>query len=321
MNIILSIISVFLICWVIGLTLYLIWVYKSYSDYKKTFLKEKGQMTQTLKDLKQEILDNNSIILELKTTKQALQNDIQNKNQLLDVLSEQKKESIDKELDLYKQLAETASQQYFSTLEQNYQKMEKQYDKRIEDIYKEYQEAENSLSSIRNSLIAGMKANLEEQAKQENIDFYKIKLTSMEIEDINQLNNLKSIFHQPTALSKIIWSVYCQKKVNDLCNRVCGNNTLCGIYKITNLKTSQVYIGQSVDIANRFKQHCKCGCGIDAPQSNKLYQSMSEHGLWNFTFEIVEECSRECLNEKERFWINFYQSDFYGLNSNKGISK
>ena len=85
-----------------------------------------------------------------------------------------------------------------------------------------------------------------------------------------------------------------------------GTNTKCGIYKITNLISNQAYIGQSVDIASRFKQHIKCGLGIDAPASNKLYKSMIEDGVWNFSFELLEECSKDKLNERESFWIDLY---------------
>ena len=78
------------------------------------------------------------------------------------------------------------------------------------------------------------------------------------------------------------------------------------------------YIGQSVNIQDRFKQHVKCGLGIDASATNKLYKAMQQDGVWNFSFELMEECSRTELNEKEKFWIQMYQSDIYGYNSTSG---
>lgn len=73
-----------------------------------------------------------------------------------------------------------------------------------------------------------------------------------------------------------------------MCNRVLGtSNVVCGIYKITNLATEQMYIGQSVNISERFKSHIKCGLGIDAPATNKLYNNMQRYGVWNFTFEVL----------------------------------
>ena len=77
------------------------------------------------------------------------------------------------------------------------------------------------------------------------------------------------------------------KPTSDLCNRVLGSTTICGIYKITNKQTGDIYIGQSVNIADRWKQHIKCGLGIDASATNKLYNNMQKYGVWNFTFEIL----------------------------------
>lgn len=52
-----------------------------------------------------------------------------------------------------------------------------------------------------------------------------------------------------------------------------------GIYKITNLLTGDCYIGQAIDINKRWKEHCKCGLGIDTPLGNKLYKAMMDYGL------------------------------------------
>ena len=117
------------------------------------------------------------------------------------------------------------------------------------------------------------------------------------------LENLKSSFHKPVVLSKLIWTQYFQKQMTELCDRVLGKKIICGIYKITNLLTEQCYIGQSVNISDRWKQHCKCGLGIEASATNVLYNSMQKDGVWNFSFELLEECPKGLLNEKEKFWI------------------
>jgi len=48
---------------------------------------------------------------------------------------------------------------------------------------------------------------------------------------------------------------------------------------------------------------------------------MQKEGVWNFSFELLEECPKELLNEKEKFWIEMYQSNKLGLNTMKGIAK
>lgn len=186
---------------------------------------------------------------------------------------------------------------------------------------KQKQQINQQLEKIRNSLSAGIQARLREQQKKEKINFYKIFINDADAADIKLLETLKSSFHKPVVLSKLIWSQYYQKQITQLCDRVVGKKTVCGIYKITDLLTQQCYIGQSVNISDRFKQHCKCGLGIDAPASNKLYNTMQRDKLQNFTFEILEQCSREQLNQKEAFWISMYKSNIYGLNTNKGVIK
>ena len=108
--------------------------------------------------------------------------------------------------------------------------------------------------------------------------------------------------------------------MNQVCANVLGGATVekCGIYKITNQETDLCYIGQSKDIATRWKNHAKAGLGIDTPAGNKLYKAMQQYGLENFSFELLEECAATDLNEKEKFYINLYQADNYGYNSTNG---
>jgi len=141
---------------------------------------------------------------------------------------------------------------------------------------------------MRASLSAGVQARLREQEKKDKLDFYKLSISDADLSDVKMLENLKSSFHKPVVLSKLIWTQYFQKQMTELCNRVLGKKVICGIYKITNLNTEQYYIGQSVNIADRWKQHCKCGLGIEASATNKLYNTMQKDGVWNFTFELLE---------------------------------
>jgi hypothetical protein len=71
-------------------------------------------------------------------------------------------------------------------------------------------------------------------------------------------------------------------------------------------------------VADRWKQHIKCGLGIDTPAQNKLYKAMLKDGVTNFTFELLEQCDRQLLNDKERFYINLYQAYEFGYNSTSG---
>ena len=86
---------------------------------------------------------------------------------------------------------------------------------------------------------------------------------------------------------------------------------ICGIYKITNKETQQVYIGQSTDIAQRWKDHLK---SLD---NTKIHQEL-RNNILSFTFEIIELCQKEFLNEKEKYWVNYYDSLENGYNMTLG---
>ena len=76
---------------------------------------------------------------------------------------------------------------------------------------------------------------------------------------------------------------------------------MIGIYKITSPK-GKVYIGQSVNIPKRFIDYKK---SLKKAQI-RLYNSIKKHGYENHIFEVVEECNTEVLNERERYWQDFY---------------
>lgn len=84
---------------------------------------------------------------------------------------------------------------------------------------------------------------------------------------------------------------------------------MIGIYKITS-PSGRVYIGQSVNIAYRFNYykggHCK--------SQKKLYRSFIKYGVENHSFEIICECDKSELNDKERYYQILYKCVTHGLN-------
>ena len=86
---------------------------------------------------------------------------------------------------------------------------------------------------------------------------------------------------------------------------------ITGIYKITNLINNHCYIGQSRNIEKRWNSHKSALNSSDAKLKNyPLYKAFSKYGLENFSFEVVEECPIEMLNDKERYWIIYYQPEY-----------
>ena len=67
-----------------------------------------------------------------------------------------------------------------------------------------------------------------------------------------------------------------------------------------------------MSLADRWKQHIKRGVGAETPTRNKLYPAMYELGPENFTFEVLEECEKTKLDEREDYWQEFYQAKEFG---------
>lgn len=283
--------------------------------------KIKIQRIEQNNKIKQQINQKEKELSTLKKQAETCQLFINNSKKNLDIIHEecnrinQEKQQKQKELNNY---YESLKQEIDKTYKQYQITKEEEFNKNIEQLEKSRQLVEDQLTQIQAVYEAATAARLREQEQQDKKLFYQLQISKNQISDIQKLEEWKDQLYDSTIVSKIIWSSYVIKPASDLCNRVLGSSVVCGIYKITNLITKEVYIGQSVNISDRFKQHIKCGLGIDASATNKLYNNMQEYGVWNFTFELLQKCSRDKLNEKERFWINMYQSNKVGMNITKG---
>ena len=88
----------------------------------------------------------------------------------------------------------------------------------------------------------------------------------------------------------LYWQILCSPQENS------------GIYKITNLINNKVYIGQSIQLKVRWQQH------LTSKKKYILYKAFKKYGIENFSFEIIEYCPPEKLNEREKYWISYYHS-------------
>lgn len=94
---------------------------------------------------------------------------------------------------------------------------------------------------------------------------------------------------------------------------------MTGIYKITNLINGKCYVGQSVDIQKRWKREKEDASNINSHSYEyPLMRAFRKYGFDNFIFEVIEECKIEELNEKEVYWIDYYDTFFHGYNQTLG---
>ena len=82
---------------------------------------------------------------------------------------------------------------------------------------------------------------------------------------------------------------------------------MIGIYKIENLINHKVYIGQSKNIERRWTEH-RTRVNYARNDNLPLYRAFRKYGIENFSFEVIEQCNVEKLNEKEKKYIQLYNS-------------
>ena len=188
--------------------------------------------------------------------------------------------------------------------------------KQIEQEKKLIQEALDELKVRKEKTIKVMK----EQEKEENeLDFHRIIFSEDELADIELLKQVEKRLHNKDILRKLIYKTYIEKPMNEMFARL--NITASpGIYKIEHIKSKKVYIGQSVNVKNRLRDHLKSAVGISTIANQAIHEAMAEEGIENFTFYLIDECSREKLNEREKYWIDFYKSNEWGYNRTRGGS-
>ena len=254
----------------------------------------------------------NNLKKEFDNVKKATDSAIDSFNKLTESMKEAQERELkicyENGLDEVKQKLQKADELLLLNHNQNKLK----YDKEIQEIQKELE----SFKAARQSII-------EEQKRQEemetNRNFYMLQIGEFDKEDIKQLRTIEPRLHNKEVLNKLIFESYYRKPMTDMFGRLVGSKKPCGIYKITNIKNKKSYIGKSVEIVpKRWTEHIKTSLNIGSISRTKIHDAMKEYGIENFTFEILEECPKDKLSEREKYWIDFYETNTYGYNIKSG---
>ena len=92
------------------------------------------------------------------------------------------------------------------------------------------------------------------------------------------------------------------------------------IYKITNLINNKIYIGQTVNSINfRWRDHKNTAFNKNSPEYTwPIHAAIRKYGIENFNIEEIEFCNNKILNDREIYWINYYNSYDQGYNATLG---
>lgn len=285
-------------------------------EESQRLLQAQNQLNEKISNLNN---DYNSLIKEidfLKDKKKILDDNYQQASLNAEMYCQKASELASEKL---AQSAEQMAQKY-QQAEDNYQQ---EYLKAIEESTKEYtnliiqkQEELNKISQeladAKTKQDAIVEANKRAEEVKQKEQFYKLNLSEIDIEEIKKIRSIIPYLRSAEPINKVIWKVYYEKPYSDLIGRVIGQKIRTGIYKITNIESQKCYIGQAVNIADRWKQHIKRGVGAEAPTRNKLYPAMYELGPEQFTFEVLEDCDKSLLDSREDYWQEFYQAKEFG---------
>lgn len=285
-------------------------------EESQRLLQAQNQLNEKISNLNN---DYNSLIKEidfLKDKKKILDDNYQQASLNAEMYCQKANELASEKL---AQSAEQMAQKY-QQAEDNYQQ---EYLKAIEESTKEYTnliiQKQEELNKISQELVeakakqdAIVEANKRAEEVKQKEQFYKLNLSEIDIEEIKKIRSIIPYLRSAEPINKVIWKVYYEKPYSDLIGRVIGQKIRTGIYKITNIESQKCYIGQAVNIADRWKQHIKRGVGAEAPTRNKLYPAMYELGPEQFTFEVLEDCDKSLLDSREDYWQEFYQAKEFG---------
>lgn len=240
---------------------------------------------------------------------------IEEKKQTIEILNREKmsliKEVMDRKYEANQAKRSLASYHTdLNLLKTSYAIEEAEYESLCEENEKMEREVNLKYTEL-NTLVANIQSIITEQKRKALEDtFYTLHISEDIQNRIIEITNFAARFPEiQNAVASVIYNHFFAAEVASLCNRVLGQGKrVTGIYKITNIKNGMVYVGRSVDIRNRWTQHIKRAVGTEKETQNLLYPAMREFKVWNFSFEVLEECDKDSLNEREKFYQDVYKA-------------
>jgi len=266
---------------------------------------EENQLKEKISSLDKEISMKEGVN---KTMVQMVEDDLET------LMTEKKKEKIERvqrEVDEWSKSAQEAANLSFRLKKQNIAIKLQESQQELSEIQQAIQDFQEKRDTINKEILRA-------RAIEEQTDFYTIHLDEDSKHDLQILSSISEKLTKSENLNKLIYDNYISKPVKELTKRVLEGKNPTGIYKITNLKTKEIYIGKSTNVADRWKNHVKAACGLSGVADSQFQRALKKYGIENFTWELLEETTKEKLTEREKYYINFYDTTHYGYNQRLG---
>ena len=244
----------------------------------------------------------------VESQEKALKSSKTYKEECMKVAEEELKTEIDKLQKDYENAEKDYQKEYLQALED----ATSEYSLKVVEKQDELNDLQWQIDNEQSKVTAFIEAAKRQYEIEHTKDFYRLCLSKTDIDEVCELRKIIPHLRNAEPLNKVIWKMYYEKPYTDLVGRVIGSGIHTGIYKITNIDNQMCYVGQAANIAERWKTHIKRGLGAETPINNKLYPAMILYGVENFTFEIIEECDRSKLNEREDYWQEVFKAKEFG---------
>ena len=311
---ILLFILIVLIVLVVGITIY---CGKYQSKMRKlSSLDDKILLHQnSLADIKEQL---NEVQAILSVKRQALEN---TEDKL--IVQQTQLDTVTTMLQTLRLTAENEKQAYREKLTEELVELDRQHQASIKEKSEKTKrlinDMEDELTSIRSKYLSSIETAVRATSEEEDKENHHVMISDGAKEDISYLlNNVANRLSNPDILYKLIWSEYIQKPTNEMLDYILPHRDCAGIYKITNDRNKKAYIGRSTSVRKRLTDHIKSTVGISTIADQKVHKVMREEGLWNFSFELIEECDKDKLNEREKYYIQFFSTEQLGYNQKAG---
>lgn len=175
------------------------------------------------------------------------------------------------------------------------------------DDYKKKQEA------INERILHEEQLRLQQEA-------HRIILSQEDKDDIAYLTSIIPKMRNHEIIYKLIWSEYLQKPFNTMIKNLFGNKVPRNvIYCIEQIDGNKKYIGKTrTEVSKRWTEHIKTSLTIGGVARSQIHDALYLH--WDeFYFSVLEVLPDDSkLSEREKYYINFYESDVTGYNATKG---